>query len=114
MWREKHRVNFNGRLISVKALAEAFNMPYDSCLYRFHNGERDPWKILYGPSGTPQTLSLTREQIQWLKETARYRRGQTQTRGRIGHRDSEWDIACDLIGVPRMFAKDVEAALGAE
>ena len=109
--RDKHSVRFRGKLISVKQLAEGFGVPYDSCLRRWHQGVRDPWKILFGEGGKPVEFKVTPEQIEVLQETRYYRRGQEATKGSGGHRDSEWTIACDLIGIPRIFSEDLKEAL---
>lgn len=111
MWRERHCVNFKGRLITVRALAEAFGVPYEACLHRFHRGFRDPWEILFGEGGKPVEFKVTEEQIKWLRETMLYRKGQTATKGKNGHRDSEWEIACDLIGIPRVFKDELKEAI---
>lgn len=112
MWRDRYCVCVKGKMMSVKALAEAFDAPYMSCLNRFHEGYRDPWEILYGKGAKPKEFHVTQEQIDWLKETEYYRRGQKQLRGKVGHQDREWDIACDLIGIPRVFADELKEAMG--
>ena len=111
MWRERHTVRFNGKAISVKQLAEAFGVPYDTCLARYHRGFRNPWEILYGEGAEPMEFKVTQEQINWLRETLAYRKGQVATKGKEGHRESEWDIACDLIGIPRVFANNLKEVM---
>ena len=112
MWRERHYVKFNGKSITVRALADAFGVPYDACLSRYRRGYRDPWKVLFGPEGKPVEFTLTEEQRRWLQDTRWAREGQEPTRGSGGHRDGEWEIACDLIGVPRAFAENLKEAMG--
>jgi hypothetical protein len=102
---------YKGKRISLSALAEAFNVSYDTCLRRYNAGERDPWKLLFGPNGKPVKFSISDEDIEFLQETRHYRKDQKQVRGRTGHSDNEWDIACDLIGIPRIFAKELEEAI---
>lgn len=112
MWREPYGVAMNGKRISLKALAEAFGVCYDSCLHRWHRGFRDPWELLYGEGAKPIKITLTDEQLEWLQETKYARSGQTFSKGKNGVcRDDEWTIACDLIGVPRVFAEEVKEAL---
>lgn len=113
MWRQPHRINFNGRTVTLKALSDAFGVPYDTCLKRYKRGYTDPWEILYGPGGTPRTLYISEEQKKWLRETARCRRGQIRAKGKNEHTDAEWDIACDLIGVPRAFSKELREVMEA-
>ena len=112
MWRDPKLVEFKGRMVSLKALSEGFNVPYTSVLTRYRRGYRDPWELLYGEGATPQKLHLTEEQKAWLRETKPYRSGQRHIQGYWGHVDNEWDIACDLIGIPRVFADELKEAIG--
>lgn len=110
--RKRYRVKFNGRTVTVKALADAFSVPYDSCLARYHKGCRDPWELLYGKGAGPVDFSVSPEQLSWLRETRYARKNQQYTKGKFKHVDGEWEIACDLIGIPRVFADELRKAVG--
>ena len=113
MWREPHSVIYNGRKVSLKALAQAFGVSYDSCLHRWNRGYRDPWELMFGEGAGPIKFRVTPEQMKWLRETRACRKGQVQTKKGYSRIDSEWVIACDLIGIPRVFANELKEAMGA-
>lgn len=111
MFGEPHSVYFNGKKVSLKALTIMFNVAYDSCLRRWNMGMRDPWELLFGRGAQPVKFTVTEDDLAWLRETRAYRKGQTATTGRHGTKDGEWEIACDLIGIPRVFANELKEAL---
>lgn len=112
MFRERRMVEFRGKQISLRSLADAFKVPYRSVLNRWNRGLTDPWELLFGAGAKPQKVRITKEQIAWLKDTKEFREGQTKVRGM--DRDDEWEIACDLIGLPRVFVEEVKEALECE
>lgn len=111
MWADVKTTVYKGRKISIRKLTEAYNVNYNAALYRYNQGIRDPWELLFGKGAKPQKITLRKDQIDYLRDTEKYRKGQTRIRGHIGHLDDEWDIACDLIGVPRIFSEEVKEAM---
>ena len=68
--------------------------------YRWSRGERDPYRLV----GVEPTKPFTQEDLDWLRETRPYRKGQ----------EDEWEIACDLIGQPHIMASVLKDAIKAE
>lgn len=102
MWHRQHWVKYKGKNMSLRVFADAFNVPYEPCLRRYNKGIRDPIKLAYGETATEKPFKLTEEQKEWLGETRCWRSKQ----------EDEWEIACDLIGIPRIFADDLKEAMG--
>ena len=104
-------VEINGKLLTLRQLADLYRVPYGRVLYRWRCGLHDPWELIGGPGGKPVPIPLTAEEKSWLHETERARRGMVANSTKIGLNVGEWDIACDLIGIPRRFARELREAL---
>ncbi len=48
MWHRQHFVKYKGKNMTLRTFADAFNVPYEPCLRRYHKGIRDPIKLAYG------------------------------------------------------------------
>ena len=102
-------VKYNGKKLSLRSWARMWNTPYITALQRWKRGERDPWRLI-GFDG-PRQFTITEDQKEWLKATAFARKGQESVGKKYKMADSEWDIACDLIGLPRAFADELKEAM---
>lgn len=100
----------DGQPVCLKAWAEKNGLNYTTVLHRWHMGARDP-EALKQKLPTVKRKPITEEDIRYLQETRYYRRDQLPTMGSGGHRDSEWVIACDLIGIPRSRAEELRKAV---
>lgn len=99
MIRPRIVVDFGGEVQSLRKWAEEVGVCYDTVLRRWHVGVRDPDALLEGLDYVRRPI--TPEDIKWLRLTKYARSGQLD----------EWEIACDLIGVPRARADELKEAL---
>lgn len=72
---------------------------YSAILKRWHNGIRDPEKLVEGFARPKK--ALTDAEKEWLEQTRFARAGV----------HGEWTIACDLIGWPRSRARELKEAM---
>ena len=104
-----HYIEYHGKKISLRKWCALWNVSYNSALSRKKRGVRGKWKLL-GFDG-PRPFPVTPEERTWLRETYFARKGQEAKSQKYKARDSEWDIACDLIGMPRIFADELREAM---
>ena len=97
-------VTVNGHKYSLYEWCKMFEScgggSVQSVYYRWSRGERDPYRLV----GVEPTKPFTQEDLDWLRETRPYRKGQ----------EDEWEIACDLIGQPHIMASVLKDAIKAE
>lgn len=93
-------VMFSGKPQSLKAWCNEMGGCYTTVLYRWHQGIRTPEDLLRGTRLARK--EITKQDLQYLRETRFAREGQPD----------EWEIACDLIGVPHSRARELKGILG--
>ena len=96
----KHYLSHNGVCKPLKDWAREYDISYSTVLSRFKQGERDFNKLL-SVSGGRVPLRLSEENVSWLKSTRWARKGQPD----------EWELACDLVGVPHVYVDDIRRIL---
>lgn len=101
MIKPKILINIDGKMQSLRQWAQDVGVSYDTVLRRWHTGIRDADELLQGLEYVKRPI--TKADIEYLQETKYARSGQAD----------EWQIACDLIGVPRIRAKELKEALSA-
>ena len=102
-------ITYNGKKMSLRSWARMWGTNYDTALRRWKRGERDIWKLINMDG--PRKFTISKEDREWLKATAFARKGQESFSQKYKIRDAEWDIACDLIGIPRAFANELKEAM---
>ena len=92
----------DGQRVSLSKLARDNDISYNVMADRYRHGIRDPMNLVYGSTGKrPYKIKprkIQKREIDWLVETRWARQGQPD----------EWNIACDLIGVSRSRAKEIQ------
>lgn len=97
--RNKYYVEHDGKHLSLKEWSTLLGVHYATALDRYQRGERDFYKLFKG--GCIMPLRIRDEDIRWLRQTRWARKGQAD----------EWLVACDLIGVPRIYADEIRGLL---
>ena len=92
--RPRIMITVDGKETSLRYWVESQGESYEKALRRWAMGERDPNKLIDGIA----KKKITEEGIKWLRATRWCRRGQP----------NEWEIACDLIGVPHSMAEIIQ------
>ena len=104
-----HYVEYNGKPMSLKKWCGLWGKSYNTAICRWRRGSRDKWALVGFTE--PQPFPISKEQIEWLRETKYARSGQKKCSIKTKHHDSEWEIACDLVGIPRRFMDEVKEAM---
>lgn len=91
---KKILLSVDGETVSLRKWASLNGASYDVVRSRWNDGERDPDELVRGYASFGPINS---SEIEWLKKTRWARKGQAD----------EWLIACDLIGQPRIRAKEI-------
>ncbi len=100
MMKPKILVNFDGKARSLREWAQEVGVSYDTVLRRWHTGVRTEDGLLAGLGYVKRPI--TNADMEFLQETRYARAGQAD----------EWQIACDLIGVPRCRAAELREVMG--
>lgn len=98
--RPRYYLTHEGRTLPLREWAAMYNVSYQTAVDRFRKGLSFN-KIFSNVPIKSMPLSVSEENIRWLEKTRYARAGQ----------EDEWQIACDLIGVPRGFAEDLRRLL---
>lgn len=102
-WHKPILLTVEGETYTLAQWAERNGVHHSSAYYQWQKGVRDPYELLYGPGGKRIEFSVTKADLDYLFETWLARSGQ----------EDEWDIACDLIGMPRIFKNKLKQKMEA-
>ena len=106
-----HYVEYHGKPISLRKWCALWGKSYNTAICRWRRGIRDKWELIGFTE--PQPFQISKEQLEWLRETKYARSGQKKCSIKTKCHDDEWIIACDLIGLPRRFVDEVKEAMNA-
>ena len=96
----KYEITHDGETKSLRQWAAEYGVAYHTAKYRWNNGFRD-FDKLFSPEQIRKPLYIPDWAVEWLRVTHRARAGQS----------NEWQIACELIGLPVGRAKELKKAM---